>query len=153
MKKFMALLIPAVIVVVSIKGMEALPADQRRSNEASRASSSLDWLNPFTWFSGERRERRNNEEPRVSVIQQHSEYPQKIRRRLGVNDKLVFAAYEERPEDAKDHYAKAMFSTSVSSKQKATIMQGQEGGGECVCRCDCCDCCPCNEDLDYYYTE
>ena len=28
-------------------------------------------------------------------------YPQKIRRRLGVNDKLVFAAYEERPEDAK----------------------------------------------------
>merc|ERR1711988_1245878 len=120
MKKFMALLIPAVIVVVSIKGMEALPADQRRSNEASRASSSLDWLNPFTWFSGERRERRNNEEPRVSVIQQHSE---KTRRRLGVNDKLVFAAYEERPEDAKDHYAKAKFSTSVSSKQKATIMQ------------------------------
>jgi len=146
MKKFMALLIPAVIVVVSIKGMEALPADQRRSNEASRASSSLDWLNPFTWFSSGERQRRINEETRASVIQQQLEYPQKIRRRLGMNDKLVFASHGERPK-------KALFSMSVSPKQKA-IMQGQDGGDrECVCRCDCCHCCPCKEDLDYYYTE
>jgi len=99
MNKFLALLIPAVIAVVSMKSTEALPTDQRLSNDnTARASSSLDWLNPFTWFSG-KRERRNNEDMRVSVIQQ--QHPKKIRRRLGVNDKLAFAAQQERPHDAK----------------------------------------------------
>jgi len=150
MNKFLALLIPTVIAVVSMKSTEALPTDQRLSNDnTARASSSLDWLNPFTWFSG-KRERRNNEDMRVSVIQQHAEqHPKKILRRLGVNDKLAFAAQEERPHDAK-----VLFTTSVSPKQKAAVMEGQ-GQGEplCVCRCDCCDCCPCIEGLDYDYTE
>jgi len=155
MNKFLVAVFLVPLVMALVCSVRAIPEEtpltrqsHNRGGNTARApqsqSSSLDWLNPFTWFyrgDGER----NNEEMKggggSSVINVQSQR-KILRRRLGLvninmNKKLALEAQGERPD------TQALFSM-VSPRQKAVMQE------ECICRCDCCQCCPCSEELDYY---
>merc|ERR1712051_153216 len=118
--------------VCSVRAIpEEAPLTQQNHNSGNTAwvpqsqSSSIDWLNPFTWFYRGYGER-NNEEMKggcgSSIINLQSQ--RKILRR-----------------------PRAIRDCSPGCKlSPESILNGIY----CLCRCDCCECCPCSEELDYY---
>ena len=120
----------------------------------TKATSSLDWLNPFTWFKEKNNEQDLHQPQRLqdneSVIRERRRRPRHpaIRRRLNVGLPPLAAAASaanSRP-DYIDTAPTALFST-VSPRQKPAVTQKNS----CICRCDCCQCCPCDgEEFDYY---